>query len=184
MARPTGPPKCGRLSLQKRPDRSAERCVFVFAARRNLLRGFAPIKRTVQTCLGAARYGPLGCMWFGWPLCSGRPRCPCIVASDHPIYLATQALRHPPFRCNKKEVLMTKNEKTLYWRRQVADCQASGLSGRAYARRASISVSGLSYWRKRVAANPDPNEIWCVMCQGVGGGRSASSGRFGPSERW
>ena len=50
---------------------------------------------------------------------------------------------------------MTKNEKALYWRRQVADCQASGLSGRAYARRAGISVSGLSYWRKRVAANPE-----------------------------
>ena len=50
---------------------------------------------------------------------------------------------------------MTKNEKALYWRRHVADCQASGLSGRAYAQRAGISVSGLSYWRKRIASSPE-----------------------------
>ena len=50
---------------------------------------------------------------------------------------------------------MTKNEKALYWQRHIAECQASGLSGRAYARRAGISVSGLSYWRKRIAANPE-----------------------------
>ena len=50
---------------------------------------------------------------------------------------------------------MTKNEKALYWRRHVAECQASGLSGRAYAKRAGISVSGLSYWRKRMAASGD-----------------------------
>lgn len=50
---------------------------------------------------------------------------------------------------------MTKNEKALYWRRHVAECQASGLSGRAYAKRAGISVSGLSYWRKRMAASQE-----------------------------
>ena len=50
---------------------------------------------------------------------------------------------------------MTKNEKAIYWRRHVADCQASGLSGRAYAQRAGISVSGLSYWRKRIASSPE-----------------------------
>ena len=50
---------------------------------------------------------------------------------------------------------MTKNEKAHYWRRHVADCEASGLSGRAYAKRAGISVSGLSYWRKRVARSSD-----------------------------
>ncbi len=48
---------------------------------------------------------------------------------------------------------MTRNEKAIYWRRHVADCLASGLSGRAYAKRAGVSVSGLSYWRKRVAAS-------------------------------
>ena len=50
---------------------------------------------------------------------------------------------------------MTKNEKARYWRRHVADCEASGLSGRAYAKRAGISVSGLSYWRKRMVARPE-----------------------------
>ena len=50
---------------------------------------------------------------------------------------------------------MTKNEKAHYWRRHVAECHTSGLSGRAYAKRAGISVSGLSYWRKRVARSPD-----------------------------
>ena len=50
---------------------------------------------------------------------------------------------------------MTKNEKATYWRRHVAECQASGLSGRAYAKRAGISVSGLCYWRRRVARSPE-----------------------------
>ena len=50
---------------------------------------------------------------------------------------------------------MTRNEKAIYWRRHVADCLASGLSGRAYAKRAGVSVSGLSYWRKRVAASQE-----------------------------
>ena len=50
---------------------------------------------------------------------------------------------------------MTRNEKAIYWRRHVADCLASGLSSRAYAKRAGVSVSGLSYWRKRVAASQE-----------------------------
>lgn len=50
---------------------------------------------------------------------------------------------------------MTRDEKAMLWRRHVADCQASGLSGRAYAQRAGISVSGLSYWRKRIVASPE-----------------------------
>lgn len=50
---------------------------------------------------------------------------------------------------------MTKNEKATYWQRHVADCQASGLSGRAYAKRVGISVSGLCYWRKRVARSQE-----------------------------
>ena len=48
---------------------------------------------------------------------------------------------------------MTRNEKAIYWRRHVADYRASGLSGRAYAKRVGVFVSGLSYWRKRVAAS-------------------------------
>ena len=54
---------------------------------------------------------------------------------------------------------MTKNEKAVYWRRHVAECQASGLSGRAYAKRAGISVSGLSYWRKRIARGPEASAV-------------------------
>ena len=39
---------------------------------------------------------------------------------------------------------MTRNEKAIYWQRHVADYLASGLSGRAYAKRVGVSVSGLS----------------------------------------
>jgi len=46
---------------------------------------------------------------------------------------------------------MTKNENAMSWRRHVADCQVSGPSSRAYAKRAGLTVSGLSYWRKCVA---------------------------------
>jgi hypothetical protein len=48
---------------------------------------------------------------------------------------------------------MTRNEKAIYWRRHVADYRASGLSGHAYAKRVGVFVSGLSYWRKRVATS-------------------------------
>ncbi len=50
---------------------------------------------------------------------------------------------------------MTRAEKTAYWRAHVAGLRQSGLSIRAYAQRAGVSVSGLQYWRKRaVDAGP------------------------------
>ncbi len=75
---------------------------------------------------------------------------------------------------------MTKNEKVMFWRRHVADCQASGLSGRAYAKRAGISVSDLSYWRKRSAANPETRASAAGCDTGflpirLGGARAADS---------
>lgn len=52
---------------------------------------------------------------------------------------------------------MTRSEKAMVWRRHVAEFQASGLSGRAYAKRAGITVSGLHYWRKRVGGGTGVN---------------------------
>ena len=46
---------------------------------------------------------------------------------------------------------MTRAEKAASWRAHVEGLRQSGLSIRAYARRAGVSVSGLQYWRKQLA---------------------------------
>jgi hypothetical protein len=46
---------------------------------------------------------------------------------------------------------VTRAEKTAYWRPHIEGLRQSGLSMRAYAKRAGVTVSGLKYWRKHLA---------------------------------
>lgn len=54
---------------------------------------------------------------------------------------------------------MTKEEKVAYWRQQVDEFQASGLSVKHFCARAGIAVATLHYWRKRFAASSEPRSL-------------------------